>query len=226
MCSPRRRSDIYSDRFIPSRIGSQLDTALALQYEGEGKESHISHPQNIAMNTIIRSELLGQNSESDGAPIDHKQPQASNIFRYKASAQDSSYGSISSTSSSPSRGQYVRSHSLPAMSPTARVSFEGPGPTRRSRRKISRIPFKVLDAPSLQDDFYLNLVDWSDTNVLAVGLSGAVYLWSAFTSKVPSHPPPPTCCNIYYLGDHAERLCSSGRIKWGLCNLSSMDEWR
>lgn len=29
---------------------------------------------------------------------------------------------------------------------------------------------QVLDAPALQDDFYLNLVDWSAQNVLAVGL--------------------------------------------------------
>jgi cell division cycle 20-like protein 1 (cofactor of APC complex) len=28
-------------------------------------------------------------------------------------------------------------------------------------RKIPKMPFKVLDAPQLQDDFYLNLVDWS-----------------------------------------------------------------
>ncbi len=28
----------------------------------------------------------------------------------------------------------------------------------------------MLDAPALQDDFYLNLVDWSAQNVLAVGL--------------------------------------------------------
>ncbi len=35
-----------------------------------------------------------------------------------------------------------------------------------------------------QDDFYLNLVDWSSTNVLAVGLGSSVYLWSACTSKV------------------------------------------
>ena len=40
----------------------------------------------------------------------------------------------------------------------------------KKARKISKIPFKVLDAPSLRDDFYLNLVDWSDTNNLAVGL--------------------------------------------------------
>ncbi|KAF1328726.1 Wd repeat-containing protein srw1, partial [Globisporangium splendens] len=53
-----------------------------------------------------------------------------------------------------------------------------------SRRKISKTPFKILDAPALQDDFYLNLVDWSSTNVLAVGLGSCVYLWSACTSKV------------------------------------------
>ncbi|GLD99570.1 hypothetical protein PINS_up008296 [Pythium insidiosum] len=53
-----------------------------------------------------------------------------------------------------------------------------------TRRKIPKTPFKVLDAPSLQDDFYLNLIDWSATNVLAVGLGAVVYLWSACTSKV------------------------------------------
>ena len=30
------------------------------------------------------------------------------------------------------------------------------------QRTIPKIPYKVLDAPSLLDDFYLNLVDWSD----------------------------------------------------------------
>jgi WD40 repeat protein len=49
------------------------------------------------------------------------------------------------------------------------------------------VPFKVLDAPALQDDFYLNLVDWSSLNVLAVGLGSCVYLWSACTSKVRTH---------------------------------------
>ena len=51
-------------------------------------------------------------------------------------------------------------------------------------RRVSKVPFKVLDAPQLQDDFYLNLVDWSATNVLAVGLLGAVYIWSAETNAV------------------------------------------
>ncbi len=48
----------------------------------------------------------------------------------------------------------------------------------REDRKISRVPFKVLDAPALQDDFYLNVVDWSSQGLLAVGLGPCVYLWS------------------------------------------------
>ena len=54
----------------------------------------------------------------------------------------------------------------------------------KQQRKIPKVPFKVLDAPALQDDFYLNLVDWSATNILAVGLGSCVYLWSATSSKV------------------------------------------
>ena len=54
----------------------------------------------------------------------------------------------------------------------------------QATRKISKTPFKVLDAPDLQDDYYLNLLDWSSSNVLSVGLGTAVYLWSAVTHQV------------------------------------------
>ena len=51
---------------------------------------------------------------------------------------------------------------------------------------LPRLPThpQVLDAPALADDYYLNLVDWSAQNTLAVGLGTCVYLWSACTSKV------------------------------------------
>jgi cell division cycle 20-like protein 1 (cofactor of APC complex) len=51
-------------------------------------------------------------------------------------------------------------------------------------RKVNKIPCKVLDAPALQDDFYLNLIDWSANNELAVGLGNCIYLWNACNSKV------------------------------------------
>eukprot|EP00536_Pseudo-nitzschia_multiseries_P007257 jgi/Psemu1/256096/estExt_Genewise1Plus.C_1670073 len=67
---------------------------------------------------------------------------------------------------------------------------------QKHRRKIAKVPFKVLDAPALQDDFYLNLVDWSSQNVLAVGLGQCVYLWSACTSKVTK------LCDLQQTEDH------------------------
>ena len=51
-------------------------------------------------------------------------------------------------------------------------------------RKIAKTPYKVLDAPALKDDYYLNLLDWSAQNTLAVGLSSNIYLWSATNSRV------------------------------------------
>lgn len=49
---------------------------------------------------------------------------------------------------------------------------------------MCKTPYRVLDAPDLADDFYLNLVDWSSTNVLGVGLGSCVYLWTAHNASV------------------------------------------
>ena len=75
---------------------------------------------------------------------------------------------------------------------------------RRVTRKISKIPFKVLDAPELQDDFYLNLLDWSSQNLLAVGLGTAVYLWSACTCQVC------VCVCALYFDTWYASLCTVG----------------
>lgn len=51
-------------------------------------------------------------------------------------------------------------------------------------KKIPTAPERVLDAPGLVDDFYLNLIAWSSTNVLAIGLEDSVYLWHANSGDV------------------------------------------
>lgn len=55
---------------------------------------------------------------------------------------------------------------------------------RKQPRAVSKVPYKVLDAPDLADDFYLNLVDWGSMNVLGVGLGSCVYMWNANTLRV------------------------------------------
>lgn len=54
--------------------------------------------------------------------------------------------------------------------------------TETKMRKVNKKPYKILDAPNLQDDFYLNLLDWSDRNQIAVALDASVYLWSGCSS--------------------------------------------
>jgi len=48
-------------------------------------------------------------------------------------------------------------------------------------RQIPKIPFRVLDAPDLVDDYYLNLLDWGQNNIVAIALTSNIYLWNANT---------------------------------------------
>ncbi|CAD7956427.1 unnamed protein product [Amoebophrya sp. A25] len=50
-------------------------------------------------------------------------------------------------------------------------------------RVIPTTPFRTLDAPDLVDDFYLNLLDWSTQNIVAVALGGMIYLWNGNTAS-------------------------------------------
>ncbi|XVF23522.1 hypothetical protein REPUB_Repub13aG0046000 [Reevesia pubescens] len=56
----------------------------------------------------------------------------------------------------------------------------------KSAKPIRRIPKsceKTLDVPGLMDDFYLNLLDWSSSNVLAIALENTVWLRDATNSS-------------------------------------------
>ncbi|CAI9302226.1 unnamed protein product [Lactuca saligna] len=49
----------------------------------------------------------------------------------------------------------------------------------KARRYIPQTSERTLDAPDLVDDYYLNLLDWGSSNVLAIALGSTVYLWDA-----------------------------------------------
>lgn len=157
--------------------------------------SSITTQQNLH-NVLLRSELLGENispysytgssqtqgsssrqmgSDSSSAPLSD----GMNRLRFQSPRQ-AYRGNIYDDAMGPT--SVVNSFSLtPFGTASSQQLMAAP---QKHRRKIAKVPFKVLDAPALQDDFYLNLVDWSSQNVLAVGLGSCVYLWSACTSKV------------------------------------------
>ncbi|KAI4348859.1 hypothetical protein L6164_009528 [Bauhinia variegata] len=107
-------------------------------------------------------------------------------------------GKENSGVSSPSREAYQkRLAEALNMNRTRILAFKNKPPTRvelipkdilcppphwkSSKRKqyIPQTSDRTLDAPDIQDDFYLNILDWGSSNVIAIGLSNKVYLWDA-----------------------------------------------
>ncbi|XP_008238751.1 PREDICTED: protein FIZZY-RELATED 2-like [Prunus mume] len=162
--SPSRT--IYSDRFIPSRSGSNFALFDISNTPAEGRDDSSS-----AYATLLRAALFGSDAAGVVPPATPEKrnliqmnPPSPNIFRFKTETRRSM-------------------HSLSPFGFDDVVTGVHHSPVK-APRKVPRSPYKVLDAPALQDDFYLNLVDWSSHNVLAVGLGNCVYLWNACSSKV------------------------------------------
>ena len=51
-------------------------------------------------------------------------------------------------------------------------------------RAVPQQPDRILDAPDLVDDYYLNLMDWGSNNTVAIALSQTVYLWNASSGDI------------------------------------------
>eukprot|EP00606_Chrysophyceae_sp_TOSAG23-5_P000045 GSChrysophyteH2.ASY1.ANO1.1313.1 assembled CDS len=56
--------------------------------------------------------------------------------------------------------------------------------SRGKCRHIPTQPSRILDAPDLMDDYYLNLLSWGSNNVIAVALNQSVYLWHAADGRI------------------------------------------
>lgn len=72
------------------------------------------------------------------------------------------------------------------------------------RRRILTAPERVLDAPGLVDDYYLNLLDWSVSNRVAIGLERTVYVWNAdngTVAKLVETPPHTSVTSVKWSGD-------------------------
>ncbi|XP_022316457.1 fizzy-related protein homolog [Crassostrea virginica] len=176
--------DKYGDRFIPSRAGASWQINFNISKgsptssptpSSKSKDStNDSAKDGLAYSCLLKNELLSAGIEDlkqDHLSDDRKilvPKEGQNLFRYHVPRR-----SLDFSDSSP--------YSLSPVGSKSQKLLRSP---RKAVRKISKIPFKVLDAPELQDDFYLNLVDWSSQNVLSVGLGTCVYLWSACTSQV------------------------------------------
>lgn len=73
---------------------------------------------------------------------------------------------------------------------------------RIESREIDTSPFKILDAPGMLDDYYLNLLDWSSRNIVTIGLNESAYMYNPATKKV---------FELLYLQEsYISSVCSAG----------------
>ncbi|KAH6559772.1 hypothetical protein BASA50_000779 [Batrachochytrium salamandrivorans] len=177
------RQKEISDRFISANAGSELNEAYHFQstahltpvknksrHGGSAGESTQQDTTCRIYHDVLKNELLSPTSDSPSRLL----------------SPTHTSGIIAYTTLTPSRKRILESPSNIIRSATklSELSHRALQTPKKTIRYISKTPFKVLDAPELKDDFYLNLVDWSSTNILGVGLDSCVYLWNASTSKV------------------------------------------
>jgi cell division cycle 20-like protein 1, cofactor of APC complex len=183
----------YGDRFVPSRDSGDLRTAFHLLEDMTASASTKrlipteSDAQKEQANSIFASILHTEVTPSSPArasspvrqsagPAPPSTPNRKRLFNFNTPSR--------SNPGTPDRRMDTPNDEAYSMSPVRQESRQLLESPRRKLRNVCKTPYRVLDAPELADDFYLNLVDWSSTNVLSVGLGSCVYLWAANTAAV------------------------------------------
>lgn len=159
-----------TDRFIPVRKTGihtfGVDTECNRQAGSSSKkgddESNNKEAAENLMGSVLKAQMLGVTSSFSTSPTKFSNQ---NLFKYSSPTKSFDPMDIVDT--------YEKTQAAASASKS-----------KTENRRVPKVPFKVLDAPALQDDFYLNLLDWSNNNLLSVGLASCVYLWSGSNSRV------------------------------------------
>lgn len=156
----------YSNLLRSEMFNDEIPQAIPQSHEG---------PNSRSKTPPVNGSMLAGPSLTPSTP--HK-----NLFSYGANPTPSLTPRSTSRSE---RGPNINARSeIYSLSPVKHSSQTMLLSPRKTPRAVSKVPYKVLDAPELQDDFYLNLVDWGNSDVLAVGLADCVYLWSRDDGQV------------------------------------------
>lgn len=170
-------SSAHPDRFITSREDA-LPSSLSSGANIAAANASTSSPGHTA-----------RLANATGVPLNKR------VLAYHEPPPASSSSSFLSTQRTLVRPLYARD-ALPSSNGTA---------TTKSRR-VPTTPERVLDAPGMVDDFYLNLITWSALNVVGVALGESTYLWTADTGVV-SHlgdaPDDTYVASLDFSGDGA-----------------------
>ncbi|KAK4950886.1 WD repeat-containing protein slp1 [Elasticomyces elasticus] len=193
-----------ADRFIPNRTASEAisTSGAAVKLDGEqtpGRRPKSSassdgsafdigrHPSSNDATSTFSFEGLSLSDRNEDDDEDAPKTKTSpNTMAYQQSVAEACGVSIKQrilafkpAAPESSRPIDLRSQYNRPLKPAAASASQ-------FRRRVLTAPERVLDAPGLVDDYYLNLLDWSSGNQVAIGLERNVYVWSAESGTVSS----------------------------------------
>lgn len=199
-----------SDRFIPNRAAMDME-----------KSSHAIITADSSESLAERSAAVTDEDASSEEEEHTMNSVASDMSEYKTSLLgidgDSSSRILSFADKAPApKGDTV--NNLQVLYSASTTSRKTKAAAKLVSRHIPSAPTRILDAPDLLDDYYLNLLSWSDTNVLAVALEQTVYLWNAETGQIDE------LCNVEDEGPNAH-VASVSWIQEGGGHLAVGTSW-
>lgn len=169
-------------------------------YKKKRKRKRKNHKKNDKQPVTVISKELRRHRQFMASYLGFKDTNRVFIFDEESKVEHSSYsphkGAIVSNDDSflkvdplisflqPIEARFYIASTMPVKSDfSVERSAEG---SKNSKVAKSHIPYRVLDAPCLRNDFYSNLVSWSKTtgNVI-VGLGYSVYIWSEIDGAIP-----------------------------------------
>lgn len=204
----------FADRFIPIReMSSKNLYSLFVNEEIEKQEEEVMNNKENNYKKLLEKELLSIpnlnlklrtiEEEENNFPPCNKKINKNYIFsnnqkrKKKAMAEftEKRIPNVLKFSSPAPKQQKYPLESNPLITPFF-IEEEIMG-KKPNIKEIPSKPIKTLDAPFLEDDFYLNLLDWSSKNYLSVILGNALFLYNHENSQVTrliakSVPPYPT----------------------------------
>ncbi|POM61746.1 hypothetical protein PHPALM_29202, partial [Phytophthora palmivora] len=170
-----------SDRFIPTRSAMNLDL---VQCNSPETAAAIE----AATNSKNKSSPSGSGASGSTSAAEDEEKQ---IYKKRlASAllgkeEDSNHKILKFTKAKPAVAPPDSFKStLQARFSHNKVSVVPAAAAKKLNRHVPSAPIKVLDAPELMNDYYLNLLSWGANNILAVALGQCVYLWNAVSGEI------------------------------------------
>lgn len=187
------------DRFIPNRTASEgLATAGSGKLDAENQRPKTSNGEGstVLANAVSAFDLGGHAAEDDATAALEGLSLENNddIISYTKPAPDTlAFESSLATACGVSLNTRIlafkpappeSSKPIDLRSQYNRPLKSANAASAQFRRRVLTAPERVLDAPGLVDDYYLNLLDWSSGNQVAIGLERNVYVWSADSGTV------------------------------------------